>query len=205
MLLPLSACPRLLTKVVVVCACAEAGRRSAPTSERHAAAASARARPRGAPARRAGTRRPCGGGCGLRRGMAAPRGRQAVRRAVVLLRPRRSHGARRSALGARRSALGARRSALGARTIIPYRSVMRTIKNNTVRCRKKCTPKTGLKTLVSLSPTLSSLILVPLFRYASEAPHEPGIVGSNDAPDGSAGRPAVRHYKRLQTVSLITG
>ena len=42
-------------------------------------------------------RRPAGGGCGLRRGMAAPRGQQAVRRrgpAEVLRCPRRSHGAR---------------------------------------------------------------------------------------------------------------
>ena len=66
------------------------------------------------------TRQSAGGRCGIcmRRGTAAPAGRPAVRRrwrVGLPPRPRRSQGARRSALGARRSALGARRSALGAR------------------------------------------------------------------------------------------
>ena len=71
--------------------------------------------PRAGEAREA--RRPAGGGYSVWRGMAAPAGRQPVRRRWRAALLPRSHGlgARRSALGARRSALGARRSALGAR------------------------------------------------------------------------------------------
>ena len=81
----------------------------------HRAGGTGERAPRAGETREAG--RSAGGGYSVWRGMAAPAGRRPLRRrwrAALLPRPRRSHGARRSALGARRSALGARHSALGA-------------------------------------------------------------------------------------------
>ena len=67
------------------------------------------------------TRRPCGGGYGLRRRDGRPGGAaggQAALAGRLAPAPEAQSCARRSALGARRSALGARRSALGARRSI---------------------------------------------------------------------------------------